>query len=359
MARIYNFSAGPATMPLEVLQQAKEELFDWKALGMSVMEISHRSKAFMDAAEEAEADLRDLLQIPSNYKILFLQGGARSQFAMVPMNLLANKMTADYLDTGIWSSLAIKEAKRYCEVNTVASSANQGYITIPPRHTWRINKDSAYFHYVDNETVNGVEFHEIPDVPLPLVSDMSSNLLSRPFDVSRYALFYAGAQKNIGPAGLTIVVVREDLLGKATFFTPSMFNYELHAKEGSMYNTPPTFAWYLAGLTFKWLKKQGGLENIAAKNAEKARKLYQFIDQSSFYFNPVDPTYRSRMNVVFCLKDESLNEHFLKESTAAGLANLKGHKLVGAMRASIYNAMPIEAIDCLIDFMKDFSKRWG
>jgi phosphoserine aminotransferase len=359
MARIYNFSAGPATMPVEVLQQAKDELLDWKGLGASVMEISHRSQPFIEMAQDAEHDFRDLLQIPDNYKVLFLQGGARSQFAMVPMNLLSNKLSADYLDTGIWSSIAIKEAQRYCTVNVVASSSNQGYVTIPPRDTWRINSGSAYFHYVDNETVNGVEFPNIPDVPLPLVSDMSSNLLSRPFDVTRFALFYAGAQKNIGPAGLTIVVIREDLLGKATFFTPSMFNYELHAKAGSMYNTPPTYAWYLAGLTFKWLKKQGGLPVIAAQNATKAAKLYDFIDHSGFYFNPVDHDYRSKMNVIFCLKDENLNGQFLRESAEVGLANLKGHKLVGAMRASIYNALPIEAIDALINFMQDFSKRWG
>lgn len=359
MTRVYNFSAGPATLPLEVLQQAQDELLDWHNHGLSVMEISHRSAAFMEVAQQAEQDFRDLLQVPNNYKILFLQGGGRSQFAMVPMNLLGTRLSADYLDTGIWSSLAIKEAKRYCTVNVVASSEPQGYVTIPPRNQWRLNKDAAYFHYVDNETINGVEFPNIPDVPLPLVSDMSSNLLSRPFDVSRFALFYAGAQKNIGPAGLTIVVLREDLIGKAAYFTPSMFNYELHVKENSMYNTPPTFAWYMAGLTFKWLKKQGGLAGIAAKNARKAEKLYHFIDQSNFYFNPVDPAYRSRMNVIFCLKNEALNDQFLSDSTANGLANLKGHKLVGAMRASIYNALPEEAIDSLISFMKDFAERWG
>lgn len=359
MTRVYNFSAGPATLPLEVLQQAQEELLDWQDFGMSVMEISHRSKPFMEVAAQAEADFRELLAVPENYKILFLQGGARSQFSMVPMNLLGNKHSADYLDTGIWSAHAIKEAKRYCAVNVVASSEKLGYISIPPRHTWRINPESAYFHFVDNETVNGVEFQDIPDVSLPLVSDMSSNILSRPFDVSRYALFYAGAQKNIGPAGLTIVVVREDLLGRATYFTPSMFNYQLHAKENSMYNTPPTFAWYLAGLTFKWLKKQGGIAVMAEKNQRKAAKLYSFIDQSDFYFNPVNLDCRSRMNVIFCLKDESLNDTFLKESTECGLSNLKGHKLVGAMRASLYNALPEEAVDALINFMKDFSHRWG
>jgi phosphoserine aminotransferase len=359
MSRVYNFSAGPATLPLEVLQQAKEELLDWHDLGMSVMEISHRSKAFMEVAEQAESDLRELLAIPNNYKVLFLQGGARSQFAMVPMNLLAGKESADYVDSGIWSGLAIKEAARYCTVNVVASSKDQGYITIPPQNTWAINPKSAYFHYVDNETVNGVEFPEIPEVSLPLVSDMSSNILSRPFDVSRFALVYAGAQKNVGPAGLTIVIVREDLLGKSLYFTPSMFNYELHAKENSLYNTPPTFSWYMAGLTFKWLKERGGLAAMAQINQRKSSKLYQYIDQSDFYHNPVNPLYRSRMNVIFCLKDESINDQFLKEANDNGLANLKGHKLVGAMRASIYNALPEEAIDRLIDFMKDFSVRWG
>lgn len=359
MSRVYNFSAGPATLPLEVLQRAKEEILDWQGLGMSVMEISHRSKPFMEMAQQAETDFRELLAVPSDYKVLFLQGGARSQFAMVPMNLLAGSETADYIDTGIWSGLAIKEASKYCKVNIVASSKEQGYVSIPPSNTWRINPKSAYFHFVDNETVNGVEFPEIPEVSLPLVSDMSSNILSRPFDVSRYALFYAGAQKNVGPAGLTIVVVREDLLGKPLYFTPSMFNYELHAKENSLYNTPPTFSWYMAGLTFQWIKQQGGLAAIAEQNLRKASKLYKFIDQSDFYHNPVDPLYRSRMNVIFCLKDEGKNEQFLKESQENGLANLKGHKLVGAMRASIYNAMPEAGVDSLIDFMKDFSNRWG
>lgn len=359
MTRVFNFSAGPATLPEEVLLQAKEELLNWDDLGMSVMEISHRSQPFMAMAQEAEQDFRDLLQIPDEYKVLFLQGGARSQFAMIPMNLLTNKHSADYLDTGIWSGLAIKEANRYCTVNVVASSEKQGYITIPPQDSWRINPNSAYFHFVDNETINGVEFPTIPNVPLPLVSDMSSNILSRPFDVKRYALFYAGAQKNVGPAGLTIVVLREDLLGKATFFTPSMFNYELHVKQSSMYNTPPTFAWYLAGLMFKWLKKQGGVEEMAKRNERKAAKLYHFIDQSDFYFNPVDPSYRSRMNAIFCLKNEELNEKFLQEANAQGLANLKGHNLVGAMRASLYNALPERAVEALIDFMKDFSQRWG
>ncbi len=360
MTRVYNFSAGPATLPLEVLQTAKEELLDWQDLGMSVMEVSHRSKEYVAIAQEAEANVRELLQIPSDYIVLFLQGGARSQFAMVPMNLLRGKQTADYLDTGIWSKLALKEGQRYCKVNTVASSDEFDYRTVPPRNSWEINSEAAYFHYVDNETINGIEFPTIPDVDdLLLVSDMSSNLLSRVFDVSRFALIYAGAQKNIGPAGLTLVIVRQDLLGNALPFTPSMFNYELHANEDSMYNTPPTFAWYMAGLTFKWLKAQGGLSAIAKKNQLKADKLYNYIDQSDFYHNHIDPTYRSRMNVVFGLHDDSLNQQFLEEANEVGLTNLKGHKLVGAMRASIYNAMPVEGINHLIHFMNDFSNRFG
>lgn len=359
MARVYNFSAGPATLPEEVLQQAKDELLDWHGLGMSVMEISHRGKDFLTVAQQSEADFRELLNVPSNYKVLFLQGGGRSQFAMVPMNLLQGKNEADYLDTGIWSNLAIKEAQRYCEVNVVASAQSQSYRTIPPSATWNMNRNAAYFHYVDNETINGVEFPDIPEVEVPLVSDMSSNILSRHFDVSRFAVVYAGAQKNIGPAGLTVVVVREDLLGKALPFTPSMFNYELHAREGSMYNTPPTFAWYMAGLTFKWIKAHGGLVAFEQQNKRKSQLLYDFIDQSDFYYNVVDKAYRSRMNVVFSLRDESLNEQFLQESTQAGLCNLKGHKLAGGMRASIYNALPEEGVRQLIVFMEDFLKRKG
>lgn len=358
--RVYNFSAGPATLPLETLEQARQELLDWRNLGLSVMELSHRSKEFIEMAEEVEIDCRDLLQIPSNYKVLFLQGGGRSQFSMVPMNLLGEKQTADYLDTGIWSELAIKEAQRYCKVNVLASSKSSGYTTIPDTNTWQLNPKAAYVHYVDNETVNGVEFPFVPEVgEVPLVSDMSSNLFSRPFDISRFGLTYAGAQKNIGPAGLTLVFIREDLLERALPFTPSMFNYTLHAKEASMYNTPPTFAWYMAGLNFKWLKSQGGLNVMHEANQIKANALYRFIDGSDFYDNSVDPAYRSRMNVVFRLKNDSLNHQFLNEALEARLANLKGHELVGGMRASIYNAMPMEGVQHLIDFMTDFSRRFG
>jgi phosphoserine aminotransferase len=360
MARVYNFSAGPAALPLSVLEQAKEELLDWHQLGMSVMEISHRGKDFSALAQEAEADFRDLLNVPDNYHVLFLQGGGRSQFAMVPLNLLRHAQTANYLDTGIWSDLAIQEAKRYCTVHLVASSKTNNYRDIPAMQAWHINSDGAYLHYVDNETINGVEFPDIPEVAsMPLVSDMSSNLLSRPLDVSRFGVIYAGAQKNIGPAGLTLVIVRDDLLGGALPFTPSMFNYTLHAKESSMYNTPPTFAWYLTALNFKWLKHQGGLASIAQKNKRKAGKLYQFIDNNDFYSNPIDRNYRSRMNVIFNLNDEKLNDTFLAQATANGLANLRGHRYVGGMRASIYNAMPEEGVDCLISFMKDFEKQFG
>ncbi|MBA2655092.1 MAG: 3-phosphoserine/phosphohydroxythreonine transaminase [Gammaproteobacteria bacterium] len=360
MERVYNFSAGPATLPIEVLQQAKDELLDWNNLGMSVMEISHRGKDYLAVAEESEANFRDLLTIPHNYKVLFLQGGARSQFAMVPMNLLGHKNTVDYLDSGIWSGLAIKEAERYAQVNIVASSKESKYTTIPERQAWQLNPQSAYFHYVDNETINGLEFPSVPEVgALTLVSDMSSNILSRPIDIPKFGLIYAGAQKNVGPAGLTIVIVNEALLGEALSITPSMFNYALHAKENSMYNTPPTFSWYVAGLTFKWLKAKGGVEALAKANATKSKKLYQCIDNNDFYYNSIAAHYRSRMNVVFSLKDESLNDQFLETATANGLANLKGHKLVGGMRASLYNAMPEEGVDCLISFMNDFSKRYG
>lgn len=358
MARVYNFSAGPAMLPEEVLQQASEEMKDWHGCGMSVMEMSHRGKEFISIAEEAEADLRGLLLIPDNYKVLFLQGGASSQFSMVPLNLLKGKKTADYVNTGYWSKKAIAEARRYCEVNIVASSESTNFTTIPPLSGWSINPDSAYIHYTPNETIGGVEFHDIPDVGnLPLVADMSSTILSRPIDVSRFGLIYAGAQKNIGPAGLTIVIIREDLVGNALPYTPTMFNYEIHVKEGSMYNTPPTYSWYIAGLVFKWLKKKGGLKVMAEINKRKAEKLYRFIDESDLYHNPISKDCRSWMNIPFTLKDPSLDEMFLKEAKDAGLVSLKGHRSVGGMRASIYNAMPEDGVDALISFMKDFERR--
>lgn len=358
--RIFNFNAGPAGLPTEVLEQAREELLDWQGLGMSVMEISHRSKQFIALAAEAEADLRALMNIPSNYKVLFLQGGARLQFAMVPMNLLRGKQTADYFNTGEWSKLAIKEARRYADVSIVASAEASHFTSIPAQSTWQLNPNAAYVHFTSNETVNGVEFFQEPAVgQVPLVADMSSDILSRPIDVSKYGLIYAGAQKNIGPAGLTLVIVREDLLGSALPFAPIMMDYKTHADNDSMYNTPPTFAWYLAGLVFKWLQRQGGIAAIEKINQRKAEKLYQYIDSSGFYSNPVDPNYRSRMNVIFHLANEELNEPFLKAANSAGMAGLKGHKLLGGMRASIYNAVSESAVAALIDFMKDFAKKNG
>ncbi len=360
MTRVYNFAAGPAALPESVLETARNELLDWHGLGMSVMEISHRGDAFKRMAEESEKDFRDLLHIPDHYHVLFLQGGARLQFSAIPMNLLGGAKTAAYLDTGIWSQQAIEEAKRFCDVHIAASAKDSTYTTVPDEKTWEIPSNSAYFYYVDNETVNGIEFPSIPKTEALLVSDMASNVLSRPFDVSRYGLFFACAQKNIGPAGLTLVVVREDLLKcKSWPSMPSMLRYDVHAKEHSLWNTPPTFAWYLSGLVFKWLKKQGGVEAIAKVNQKKAEKLYHFIDQSDFYHNPIDARYRSRMNVIFTLADEKLNSLFLKETTENGLANLKGHRLLGGMRASIYNAMPEAGVDALIAFMKEFEKKFG
>lgn len=346
-------------LPVAILKQAQAELLDWHDLGMSVMEISHRSKAFLAIAEEAEQNLRDLLAIPANFHVLFLQGGARSQFSMIPLNLLATKRHADYIDTGLWSTLAIKEAERYATVNVVATARDQHYLSIPDESTWQLNEHSAYCHYVDNETINGVEFSFIPNSEQPLVSDMSSNILSRPFDVSRFGVIYAGAQKNVSCAGLTLVIIRQDLVGQALSFTPSMFNYQYHVQERSMYNTPPTFAWYLAGLTFKWLKLKGGLAHIAQESQQKSSNLYRFIDATDFYINRIDKRYRSRMNVVFNLADESLNDLFLLKATENGLTNLKGHKLVGGMRASLYNGMPLEGVECLISFMQHFSQRYG
>ncbi len=300
-----------------------------------------------------------MLAIPSSYKVLFLQGGARSQFAMVPLNLLRGKKTADYLDIGVWSKMALTEASRYCDVNVVASSAAQNYTTIPKQDTWQCNPEAAYFHYVDNETVNGVEFPQTPVLAenIPLVSDMSSNILSRVFDISRFGLVYAGAQKNMGPAGVTLVIVREDMLGDALPFTPTMFNYKVHTDAKSLYNTPPIFPWYIVGLVLQWLKKQGGIAAIEKINQRKAKKLYEFIDGSDFYTNSINPLYRSRMNVVFRLNDESRNNQFLDAAKAAGLTGLKGHSAVGGMRASIYNAMPEKGVDTLIGFMQDFQQR--
>ncbi len=361
MARVFNFSAGPAVLPLAVLERARDEMTDWKGSGMSVMEMSHRGKEFISIAEKAEADLRELLAIPAGYKVLFLQGGATGQFAMVPINLLRGKSRADYINTGEWSKKAIKEAGKFCKVNVAASSESVNFTTAPARNEWRLDPDAAYVHYTPNETIGGVEFHEIPDVgDVPLVADMSSTILSRPIDVSRFGLIYAGAQKNIGPAGLVIVIVREDLLGNPLAGTPTMFDYKIHADNESMYNTPPTYAWYIAGLVFEWLKDLGGLRAMAEINQRKAQKLYDYIDSSEgFYRNPVARSYRSWMNVPFTLLDPALDDAFLKGAKSAGLLQLKGHRSVGGMRASIYNAMPEEGIDALIAHMQDFCKKKG
>lgn len=360
MARIYNFSPGPAVLPKEVLAQAQQEMLDWQSSGMSVMEMSHRGKEFISIAAAAEADLRELMAIPANYKVLFLQGGASTQFAMVPMNLLRGKTIADYINTGMWSKKAIGEAKTFCQVNVAASSEKENFMHIPAFSTWTLDKNAAFVHYTPNETIGGLEFHWVPGVgDIPLVADMSSTLLSRPVDVSRFGIIYAGAQKNIGPAGLTVVIVREDLIGQAIKGTPAMMDYKIHADGGSMYNTPPTYAWYLAGLVFKWLKRRGGLAAMAETNKRKADKLYAVIDASGFYANPVERASRSWMNIPFTVKKKELEATFVSEAAAAGLVTLEGHRSVGGMRASIYNAMPEEGVDALIDFMADFERRYG
>ena len=360
MPEIYNFSAGPAVLPAAVLEQARDELLDWHGSGMSVMEMSHRSKEYLSIAEQAEADLRELLSIPANYRVLFLQGGATSQFSMVPMNLLRGRQQADYVNTGAWSKKAIAEARRYCDVSVVASSEDSNFTTIPAFDSWQRNSDAAYLHYTPNETIGGVEFHWVPQSgDVPLVVDMSSTILSRPLDVSRFGVIYAGAQKNIGPAGLTVVIVRDDLLGETLAGTPSMFDYKLHADNGSMLNTPPTFGWYLAGLVFQWLKQQGGLGAMAVINQRKSQRLYDAIAQSGFYSSPVDADCRSWMNVPFTLADAAQDGEFLAQARTAGLLNLKGHRSVGGMRASIYNAMPEEGVQKLVEFMAEFEKKRG
>lgn len=358
MQQIYNFSAGPAVLPQEVLQQARDEMLNWQGSGMSVMEMSHRGKEFMSIAAQAEADLREILEIPANYKVLFLQGGASSQFAMVPMNLLRGKKSADYVNTGEWSKKAIKEAKKYCTVNIAASSEDANFSYAPKQDKWKLDANAAYVHYVSNETIGGVEFNWLPDVgSVPLVADMSSHILSRPVDIKKFALIYAGAQKNVGPAGLTIVIVREDLIGETVAGTPSMFDYKIHTDNDSMYNTPPTYAIYVAGLVFKWLKRNGGLAKMEQTNIAKAKVLYDYLDSTDFYQCPTAKSDRSRMNVPFTLKDAALDEAFLKEAKASGLVQLKGHRSVGGMRASIYNAMPLEGVMALLEHMKKFEKQ--
>ena len=352
MSRVVNFSAGPAMLPAEVLARAGDEMLDWQGCGTSVMEMSHRGKEFMSIAAQTEQDLRGLLAIPANYKVLFLQGGATLQFAQVPMNLLAGKAKADYVVSGEWSKKAVKEAKNYCDVGIAATSQDRNFTYAPKKFS--IRKDAAYLHYCSNETIGGVEYHATPSVEIPLVADASSHFLSRPLDVSKFGLIYAGAQKNAGPAGLTFVIVREDLIGRAAKGTPSVMDYKLQADADSMLNTPATYSIYIAGLVFKWLKQLGGLSSMEKLNIQKAQLLYDFIDSSAFFVNPVAKEDRSRMNVPFTLKDPSLDEAFLKGAASRGLLQLKGHRAVGGMRASIYNAMPLEGVQRLVGYMKEF-----
>ncbi|MDN3576865.1 3-phosphoserine/phosphohydroxythreonine transaminase [Chitinimonas viridis] len=362
MSPVFNFSAGPAVLPREVLLEVQGELLSWHGSGMSVMEMSHRGKEFMQIAAEAEEDLRAVMGIPANYKVLFLQGGATTQFAMVPMNLIRGHASIDFVDTGHWSKLAMKEARKFgVSTHVVASAEDRGYCYVPAQDGWQRDPQAAYLHYTSNETLGGVEFPFIPDSDgVPLVCDMSSNFLSRPTDVSRFGLIYGGAQKNIGPAGLTIVIVREDLLGQTVSGTPTMFDYKIQAEGDSMYNTPPTFAIYVAGLVFKWMQRQGGLKAIEQRNIEKAALLYETIDTSNgFYHCPVEKAYRSRMNVPFKLAEERLDEDFIKEARARNLLQLKGHRSTGGMRASIYNAMPLEGVKALTAFMQDFARHHG
>jgi len=360
MARVFNFSAGPAALPEEVLKQAADEMVDWHGSGQSVMEMSHRGKEFIAIAEAAEADLRELMGIPANYKVLFLQGGASLQFEMIPINLLRGKPSADYIHTGEWAKKAIKAAKTFCNVNVAASAEDKNFTYAPPQSTWKLNKDAAYVHYTANETIGGVEFNWIPETgDVPLVCDMSSNILSRVIDVSKFGLIYGGAQKNIGPAGLTIVIVRDDLVGKAQPTPPAMLDYKTHVDAESMYNTPPTYAIYIAGLVFQWLKKNGGVAAMEQKNIEKANLLYGYLESTDFYGNPVAKADRSRMNVPFTLKDAALDEEFLKGAKARGMVQLKGHRSVGGMRASIYNAMPLAGVQALVEYMKEFAASHG
>ncbi|CAG0957550.1 phosphoserine aminotransferase [Rhodocyclaceae bacterium] len=360
MARVINFSAGPATLPESVLRQAAEEMLDWHGSGQSVMEMSHRGKEFMSIAAQAEADLRELMAIPANYKVLFLQGGASLQFAMIPLNLLRGKASADYVNTGEWAKKAIKEAKQYCQVNVVASSEDKNFTYAPAQTGWKLSRDAAYVHYTANETIGGVEFHWVPQSgEVPLVCDMSSNILSKPVDVSKYGLIYAGAQKNIGPAGLTIAILRDDLIGQVLPKTPVMLDYKTHAENESMYNTPPTYGIYIAGLVFQWIKQNGGLAAMEKRNREKAALLYAFLDQSNFFVSPVAQADRSLMNVPFTLKKAELDEEFLKGAKSRGMIQLKGHRSVGGMRASIYNAMPVEGVKALVGYMKEFEAKHG
>ena len=364
---IFNFSAGPAVLPKEVLQQAAHEMLDWHGSGMSVMEMSHRGAEFESIIQAAEADLRELLEVPANYKILFMQGGGIAENAIVPLNLCASKeAVADYIVTGAWSIKSAQEARKYVHVNVAADNENHGHrVSVPDVDSWKLSESPAYIHLCTNETIHGIEYNEAPDLAqkgygnIPLVADMSSHILSRPINVASYGVIYAGAQKNIGPAGLTILIVRDDLLDRASSLCPSVFTWSAVAEADSMLNTPPTYAIYIAGLVFQWIKRQGGLAAMEQRNKAKAKCLYDFLDASEFYTSYVQPAYRSRMNVPFFLKDESLNAIFLTEAKAQGLVQLKGHKILGGMRASIYNAMPLEGVQALINFMYEFECRHG
>lgn len=360
MHRVFNFGAGPAMLPEEVLQKAQAEMLDWHGTGMSIMELGHRGPDFQQVAKQAEADLRELMSIPENYYVLFVAGGASSQFAMVPINLFNKKKTADYVDTGIWSKKAYQEAQRYGSVNVVATTERKdGLLFIPPQTQWKLNKDAAFLHYTPNETIEGIEFNWVPHVEdIPLVADMSSMILSRPVDVTKYGIIYAGAQKNIGQAGLTVVIIRKDLVHEATPSTPTLYTYKIYADNFSCYNTPPTYSWYMAGLVFDWMKRKGGIAKFYAINKRKAEKLYHFLDNNSeFYSFQIHPDCRSMMNVAFNIRNEKLIERFLQEAKEAGLTNLKGHRTVGGIRASIYNSMPEEGVDALINFMADFKRQ--
>lgn len=362
MSTVFNFSAGPAMLPKDVLVKAQQELLNWQGLGTSVMEVSHRGKPFIELAEHAQATFRSLLSIPDNYHVLFMHGGGRGQFSAVPLNLTKNNQCyADFLLSGTWSKGAVEEAAKYLNPRIVANTEQvDGILSLPSQESWNLNPDASYFHYCSNETVDGFEINHVPDVNgKPIVVDMSSNILSKPIDVSQFGVIYAGAQKNMGPAGLTMVIVRDDLIGQSRMETPSVLNYEAAVKHDSMYNTPSTFAWYIAALVFDWVKEQGGVDAMAEKNSAKAQLLYQAIDDNGFYVNKVAPEFRSRMNVPFQLIDPSLDSLFLQEAEKEGLQALKGHRIVGGMRASIYNAMPIEGVQALVDFMHDFVKRHG
>jgi len=358
--KVFNFSAGPAVLPREVLERAAAEMLDWHGSGMSVMEMSHRGKEFIAIAAKAETDLRALLAIPDDYAVLFLQGGAIAENAIIPMNLLGERKIADYVNTGEWSKKSIKEAKKYCQVNVAASSEDASFTYVPPQASWKLTPDAAYVHVCTNETIGGIEYHWTPDTgAVPLVADASSHILSRPLDVTRFGVIYAGAQKNAGPAGVTLVIVRRDLLDRALPITPSAFHWKEQAENDSMLNTPPTYSIYIAGLVFEWLLAQGGLPAIERKNVAKAKLLYDYLDATGFYRNPVRVPDRSRMNVPFKLRDEALDGAFLKGADARGLLQLKGHRSVGGMRASIYNAMPIEGVQALLDYMREFEQKNG